>query len=285
MILRKSTFVFLLLTIFALVAESKNYGCSNKKLTLRVAAAQIPVSEDVNSNAEAIKRAIDFAIREKADILLTPEGSVSGYTPKFDQRKVEKALDVLTKKAKESKLALAVGTCYIEPVDKKCYDEIRFYDCNGVFLGFHSKILVCGTVLDEKPKGEINDYAVGPLRTFQIRGIMVGGLICNDLWANPRCTPMPDPHLIQELRKMGAKVILHAVNGAGGGEQSIAFHESQLKVRVAASKTWTVTVDNCNRGPEQICSSQSGVLDPNGNWIVKTQTNGEHFFVHTIDIK
>ena len=53
----------------------------------------------------------------------------------------------------------------------------------------------------DPPQGEINDYAIRPLRTFEIKGIRVGGLICNDMWANPQCTPMPDPHLSQKLSK------------------------------------------------------------------------------------
>jgi len=47
--------------------------------TLRVAGAQLPVRNDVQKNLEAINRAIEFAAREKADVLLTPEGSLSGY--------------------------------------------------------------------------------------------------------------------------------------------------------------------------------------------------------------
>ena len=63
---------------------------------LRVAGAQIPVSSDIEANVEVIMRAIDFAAAEQADILLTPEGSLSGYTPNFDAAAVEQALAKVT---------------------------------------------------------------------------------------------------------------------------------------------------------------------------------------------
>ena len=39
-----------------------------------------PVRNDVQKNLEAITRAIEFAAREKADVFVTPEGSLSGYS-------------------------------------------------------------------------------------------------------------------------------------------------------------------------------------------------------------
>ncbi len=66
---------------------------------LRVAVAQIPVVADIGANIETIASAIDRAVAEKADILLTPEGSLSGYTHKFDQARVEAGLKKLVAKA------------------------------------------------------------------------------------------------------------------------------------------------------------------------------------------
>ena len=144
---------------------------------LRVATAQIPVTNDIAANAAAIHRALDVAIREGADILLTPEGSLSGYTPTFDQAEVERHLAAIRKRASAAELALALGTCYVE-ADDKCYNEIRFYNAEGKFLGFHTKTLLCGSLTDP-PEGEINSYATRPLRTFQIKGIQIGGV---DAW-------------------------------------------------------------------------------------------------------
>ena len=123
-------------------------------MDLRVAIAQIPVVLDVESNHATIRRAIDCAARQRADILLTPEGSLSGYTHVSDWEKVTEALDDLTGRAKKCGLGLALGTCYVED-DGRCCNQIRFYDPDGGYLGFHSKTLTCGTLTDP-PEGEIN---------------------------------------------------------------------------------------------------------------------------------
>jgi predicted amidohydrolase len=253
---------------------------------LRVAGAQLPVTTDISANVDPIFRAIDFAAGEDADILLTPEGSLSGYTPHFDPSRVTEAVEVVVRRAADARLGLALGTCFVEPEDGRCYNQLRFYAPDGAFLGFHSKTLTCGT-MTEPSRGEINDYAVQPLRTFAVKDLTVGGLICNDLWANPGCTPIPDPHLTHQLAQMGARVVFHAVNGGRDGsplsEVHWQFHESNLRLRARASRLWIVTVDNCF--PQHIpCSAPSGVIAPDGEWAVKAPPQGEQFFVHSIRI-
>jgi predicted amidohydrolase len=254
-------------------------------MKLLVAGAQIPITENLTTNFEAINRAINFAIDEKADILLTPEGSLSGYTHIFNQKEVSDALKTILDKVK-GRLGLALGTCYIEE-DGYCYDQIRFYDKEGEYLGFHSKTLLCSTLTDP-PKGEIEHYAVKPLRTFTFKGIIIGGLICNDLWANPCCTYIPDPHLSQQLARMGVKVVFHAVNGErdeGEYTQIIVknYHESNLRMRAKVGGIRIVTVDNSF--PQNIpCSSPGGIINPDGNWVIEIPLKGEHFFTHTLEI-
>ena len=256
------------------------------KRSLRVAGAQIPVVRDIEENVTALNRAINYASDNGADILLTPEGSLSGYTHEFDISAAYSALTEITLNAKNRKLGLALGTCMIEKEDGHCYNQIRFYNQDGDYLGFHSKTLTCGTMTDP-PIGEINHYKVSPLRTFVFSGITIAGLICNDMWANPICTPQPDTHLSQRLSKMGVNIIFHSVNGGRNGDEwskvNWQFHESNLRIRARAGRIWVVTVDNCH--PQTMpCSCPSGVMDPQGNWVCRAQETGEQFFVHTIDI-
>jgi len=254
-------------------------------MAIRVAGAQLPVTNDVELNAAGILRAIEWARTELADVLLTPEGSLSGYTPHFDARVVRQALNHVTSAARAAKLGLALGTCFIEAGDHRCYDQIRFYDPAGQFLGFHSKMLTCGS-LTVPPMGEINEYAYGPLRTFELNGTCLGGLVCNDLWANPECTPMPDPHLSQQLARRGARIIFHAVNGGRDGSSwsdvAFQYHESNLRMRARAGGLWIVTVDSCFP-PSLRCSAPSGVIGPDGHWVCRADPRGEQFFAYTID--
>ncbi|MBC8874435.1 MAG: carbon-nitrogen hydrolase family protein [Planctomycetes bacterium] len=269
------------------VATADKVSFNGEARRLRVATAQISVTRDIALNVKTINGAIDQAIKEKADILLTPEGSLSGYTPQFDQAQVEAALKKIVAKASSSGLALALGTCFVEADDGKCYNQIRFYDCDGAFRGFHNKILRCGT-MTYPSKGEINHFAARPLRTFQLKGITVGGLICNDMWANPQCTPMPDPHLSQKLSEMGAKIIFQAINGGRNGSDWSRnvywpFHETNLRIRARTGKLWIVTSDNCH--PTNIpCSAPSGVLKPDGQWAIQAPKQGEHIVTYTIEL-
>lgn len=255
-------------------------------MRLHVAGAQIPVTGDIEANVAAIGRAIAVAREAGAEILLTPEGSLSGYTHRFDPEAAREALEEVTSMAREARLGLALGTCFIEPDDDRCYNEVRFYEPNGTFLGFHTKTLTCGT-MTEPCEGEINHFAVRPLRTFAFQQVPVGGMICNDMWANPGCTPMPDSHLSQQLSRLGARVLFHAVNGGRDGsawsEVNWRFHESNLQMRARAGKVWIVTVDNC--APQTIpCSAPSGVVSPEGEWVCRTEPIGEQFFDYRIDL-
>jgi predicted amidohydrolase len=255
-------------------------------MDLSVAGYQMPVGLDIEQNARRIINAIDWAADHGAEILLTPEGSLSGYTHEIDSGLVDKALGIVTGRARERNVGLALGTCFVEN-NGKCYNQVRFYRPNGEYLGFHSKILRCGSV-DGHSLGEVNDYAVSDLRVFPWRdGLLIGGLICNDMWANPECTPMPDPHLSQQLSAMGAKVVLHAVNGGRNGSSwsdlTWYYHESNLRMRARAGGIWIVTVDNAT--PEELaCSAPSGIIDRLGEFVCRTSPKGEQLFLYTITL-
>ena len=172
----------------------------NKKLT--VALAQIPVTRDIDANEARIMEGIAYAERNGADILLTPEGSLSGYTHEFDAAKMEQALGRVERAAAQAGVGLALGTCKFE-ADGLCYNELRFYLPDGTYLGCHTKTLLCGTIA-EPIVGEINHFATKPLWVFDFfNGITVGGLICNDMWANPGRTQTVDTHLSHRLPHEG----------------------------------------------------------------------------------
>lgn len=251
-----------------------------------VSGKKIAVTKDIATNKANIITAIQQASAKNADILLTPEGSLSGYTDKFDQKELSPALNDILEEAKTHHLGLALGTCHYEE-DGKCYNQVRFYDQAGSFIGFHSKILRCGS-LEDSPRGEINTYATTPLKVFDWDTFKIGGIICNDMWANPQCTPMPDTHISQQQSKLGAKVLFHAVNGGRNASDWSTqvvrnYHESNLQMRARAGKLWIVTVDNSH--PTDIPSScPSGVIDPEGNWAIKANDKGESFFEYEIDL-
>lgn len=256
-------------------------------MKLTVALAQIPVSYLISENLVVIQSALKYAADHKADILLTPEGSLSGYTHDFNRQDLNEALQILEADILRQNVGLALGTCKYEE-DGLCYNELRFYSKHGEFLGMHTKTLLCGT-LEEDPLGEINEYSRKPLQVVKFAGITIGGLICNDMWGNPYCTPMPDPHLAHSLSNMGAKIIFHAVNGGRTGSefsQGIVkrFHESNILMNAGANKLFIVTVDNSF--PENIpVSSIGGVAGPDAKWLYRLNDTGCQYGVFTVNLE
>ncbi|MDR0472858.1 MAG: carbon-nitrogen hydrolase family protein [Treponema sp.] len=247
-------------------------------MKIKVALAQIPVTNNIAQNLQELKAAVDYAGDEKADILLTPEASLSGYSSAFDKKEATEAIDELTAKAKALTVGLALGTCMIEK-DGLCYNELRFYQPDGSYLGCHTKQLLCGS-LEEPPKGEIEYYKKMPLQVFNFIGITVGGLICNDMWANPMVTPTPDPHLTHLLAAMGAKVIFHAVNG-GRDNSSFSqgtikkFHEVHLLMNSIANHIPIVSVDNAY--PLETGVSSKGGIVTEAEWVFSLPDKGRQY--------
>ncbi len=255
--------------------------------SIRVAGAQISVSRNVNANVASILRAIEFAERNGADVLLTPEGSLSGYYHEFDAVEVSDALDLVVLATRNAGIALALGTC-LEESDGYRYNQLRFYNNAGVLIGSHSKILLCKKVNEPNAQGEADFYRSAPLRTFELNGLIVGGLICNDAWATPDYTPQDDPHLIQRLAELGAQLIFVAINaGVGEGNSSDlyrAYHEANLRLRAIAARVWLITADAADINRELPSHGPSGVIDPLGRWRNRTPPAGEHMFCHTIEV-
>ena len=252
---------------------------------LRVAGAQLPVTKDVQKNLDAITRAIEFAAREKAEVLITPEGSLSGYTAKFDAAATAQAIEVVRQRARHANVALVLGICFAD-ADGARYDAQRFYDREGDYLGFHAKILLCRWMPDPKRKGEVDFFKSAPLRIFQLDGLTVGGLICNDMWANPEYTPMPDPHLAQQLTEHGARVVFLSVNSGQDEGESLAlhraYHESNLQIRSRSARLWVVVANACDPQGRREANCHSGVIGPDGHWVVQADPKGEQFFAQTI---
>jgi predicted amidohydrolase len=271
-------------------SPSRNQQASpsaGERVRIRIAGAQVPVVRDVSQNVETLTRAIEYAAREKADVLITPEGSLSGYTPGFDATATQGALDKVLQRARTAKLALVLGTCF-QAEDGRRYNAQRFYDKEGTYLGFHAKILLCRRMANPEAKGEMDSFQSRPLRTFNLFGLTVGGLICNDMWANPEYTPMDDPHLSQRLKEMGARVIFLSANTGWSTGESLAlnssYHETNLRLRARAGKLWIVVANAVDPTGEKASHCPSGILAPDGIWALTTSPRGEQFFVHTIEV-
>ena len=283
---RLAVAVLIILVCFLNLTETtlgKSKADSNTSMkTLTISGLQMPVTNDVARNEKRILDAIKKAAKAGADFLVTPEGSVSGYTPNFDRVQVAQAVERLAAAAKEHKVGLLLGTCFKELTDgnEQCYNQVRVYTPQGEYLGYHAKILRCSK-LDSPGSGEMTDYAEGRLRTFEWNGIRFGILICNDFWATPGYTTMPNPYLPWQLKQMGAQLIFHHIN-SGTDQQYRAFHESS--VNLWAKKLGIYIVEVNAAGEKEKTNASSGLVGPKGERETIVPDVGEQFFTCKIKI-
>jgi len=121
----------------------------------------------------------------------------------------------------------------------------------------------------------MRDYVEGTIRTFEWNGIRFGTLICNDLWATPGYTTMPNPYLPLKLKQQGAEAIFHVIN-SGTSLKHKPFHESSVELWARSLKLPIVEV-NASKSPLPV-NAQSGLVDRTGERTIDVDANGVHYF-------
>ena len=240
------------------------------------------VTREVAENERRTLAGIARAAADKADFLLTPEGSLSGYHAGFDREEVAAAVERVRGTAKDAKVGLALGTCYRQPEGggERCYNQVRVYTPEGEYLGYYAKILRCSS-LDDPGTGEMQDYAEGTPRVFQWQGICFGVLICNDLWATPGFTTMPNPYLAWRLKQMGAQFLLHP-SFSGQDLFNRPYLEATARMWARALSLPILQV-NAIHGPDIKLNSPSGMIGPDGERLVAVPDVGEQHFVCDVE--
>jgi predicted amidohydrolase len=241
------------------------------------------VTREVARNEQRILNGIQRAAADGADLLLTPEGSLSGYHSEFDREQVASAVERLRAAAREAAIGLALGTCYKETENgvEHCYNQVRLYSREDECLGVYAKILRCSP-LDHPGSGEMQNYEEGALRTFDWGPIRLGVLICNDLWATPGFTTMPNPYLAWRLKQMGAQLILHpAFSGRDLFNRPYLEATTAMWARAVSLPIFQV---NAIHGPDIKLNSPSGLIGPKGQRLVEVPDLGEQHFTCRIPL-
>lgn len=265
----------ILLTLISIAGKSKAQAF-NDSHGFKLAGYQMIVSNDIDSNREKILAGMQKAAREGADFLITPEGSLSGYTSNFNQEQLQKALSDILSAAKELNIGLMLGTCFKEVIQKTeyCYNQVRIYSPDGQFMGAYSKILRCSS-LDFPGTGEMIDYVEGELKTFTWKEHTFGILICNDLWATPGYTTISNNYLAWKLKQLGAQFIIHCIN-SGSDQRYRPFHESSAELW-AYSLHLPILEINASSGTLPV-NARSGLINEKGERQVIVPDIGEHIF-------
>jgi len=266
---------------------------------IRLAGAQIPCGKNIQINKKEILKALDWAKENDVDFLLTPEGSLSGYETRW-QNKISELNDALIEVEEHQKklgVGLHLGTGFqdAEPIGLVFRNQLRHYSKDGKLLGSTNKTLTLDSegVLPRDPTKE--QIVSVPL----ISDTHCMGMVCNDMWGshNREITSIiPMMNYLLEYRPE-IQLIFHSTNGRKMNIEELMYnvywdwHNSVL--RLNATYTFPIlTVDSCSswqwEGDEEWVdkyptSSQSGFIDYSG-WKTNVPRYGRQYFYHDYDV-
>ena len=266
---------------------------------IRLAGAQIPCGTNIQINKKEILKALDWAKENDVDFLLTPEGSLSGYETRW-QNKISELNDALIEVEEHQKklgvgLHLGTGFREAEPIGLVFRNQLRHYSKDGKLLGCTNKTLTLDSegVLARDPTKE--QLVSVPL----ISDIHSMGMVCNDMWGSHNREQTSIITMMNYLLEYRPEIqlIFHSTNGRKMNSDELMYdvywdwHNSVL--RLNAAYTFPIlTVDSCSSwqwdGDEEWVdkfptSSQSGFIDYSG-WKTDVPRYGRQYFYHDYDV-
>lgn len=236
---------------------------------VRVSGVQMTVAPTKKEN---LPRILEYIKKSDCDFMVFPEMSLTGYNDDFSDTRTQEAWDTIATACRQYYVTAIIGTGARE--EDHTHIESRIYTHEGELLGIHKKLVP--TEDDRKwcRPGE-------ELRVFQHGGLTFGCLICNDLWVTPGCGPYQDRRLSYQLGQKGAQVIFHSIN-SGSSQIHLPYHDSNMRLRAMEAKSYIVSANALPAdGP---VNAPSGVVSPDGEWLVQCPPDGEHTYSYDLDI-
>lgn len=267
------------------------------KTSLRIAGAQIPVGVDIQRNKNEIIKALDWAKENEVDLLVTPEGSLSGYITSKWWEKLDELKDCLKQIEDHQKklgIELHLGTCFQETEEIGIINrnEIRSYDKDGNL--FQATVKSYGIAFERCVNKNGQPLYTWPL-PYEGRPTYVTALICNDMWG---CVEQDGEPINQVLVNANLDLLIHATNGVKFNPKDIrykafdAYHNGFLCMTALKALTSIITVDSCvpwdwdgDESKVDVCitSSQSGVVDFSG-WQTDVPRFGRQYFYYDLNV-
>jgi predicted amidohydrolase len=237
---------------------------------LRVTGIQMVVGESKSKNLPKMLEAIKGS---DCDFILFPEMSLTGYNNGFSTARTEEAWQKIGAACRQSYVTAVIGTG-VRP-NGYAHIQSRIFSDEGELLGFQEKLVPTESDRDWCRPGE-------ELRTFENKGVRFGCLVSNDLWVAPGFGPYADPRLSYRLGKEGAQIIFHSVN-SGTDPSYSSYYDANLRLRARESNCYIVTVNAAVE--EGMINVPSGVVSPQGEWLVQCSCAGEQKFSYDLDLE
>lgn len=265
-------------------------------MKIKLTAFQQPVFREPLENLECTLDMIEA--NKDTDWILTPECAVSGYCqpPVLYQpvtvqvQHVELAITKIAERAKELGVGIGIGSS-IRGKDTFPYNGILFYNKAGEHVSVYKKRLL---TQGWEGGGELHSYLAGQVPSYfyldKHEQVKASALICNDIWCMPRSAPKGNPYLPIELAKNNVDVLFVASNCNGEELDPLAkvWNENHLQIFAKEFGFYIVhsnSATTVQHKETDYIQCSSGIIGPDGNWIVKCKNKGMDSVTAEVEIK
>ena len=236
---------------------------------MKVAAYQMKVGADMEANFRRIRKAIERAAEEGAQLLALPECAVPGYPPHHWKRRDEvdtartAELNAETAQlAGENSIHVVLGTILMS--SEGLLNSALVISNEGEILGRYDKL----HLMDDDKRFFVGGVGA---RTFEVGGLTMGVLICYD-------ARFPEP--FRYLRECGAQMIVIISNACGADTWKVPVLEGTYRARAAENTCFVVAVNAA--GPLQMATSR--IVDPLGLDLASANYDHEEMLFAEIDL-
>jgi predicted amidohydrolase len=223
--------------VVILLLISGNPGYTQEKL--KVATCQFPVTGDLKSNAGYIKKFINEAAQNNADIVHFSEAALSGYPPKdipsfenYDWEALRKETYEILDLARKNNIWIILGSAHFISEKEKPLNSLYIISNEGKIVDRYDKSMLT--------KGDSEFYTAGNhIAVVDIKGYKMGFLICYD-------TCYPEMYNI--YRHKGVKLMFHSFYNAHHDGETILDEIIPAEIRVRASDNVMWVIANNSSG-------------------------------------
>jgi len=243
---------------------------------MKIALAQMKISQDIKKNVEKTLLVIEEAAKEGAQVICFPEVQFYPFFPQFEKQNVQdyelkiedQIIKLLQKKCIEQKI-IAIPNFYLREGDRK-FDASIVIDPEGEILGVSKMVhIVQLESFYEK------DYYFPSDSGFKVYNTPVGkiGMVI--------CYDRHFPESIRTCVLQGADIIIIPTANTKG--EPLEMFEWELRVQAMQN---SVFIAMCNRvgleGKMDFCG-ESMIIDPNGD-VIKKANHLEQIVYANLDI-
>jgi len=230
-----------------------------KKLQLAIAQFN-PTVGDVEGNCQRIlKQSIEARDRLKADIVIFPELSLTGYPPE----------DLLLRPDFIKRVQEAMGSLIENLAGIDCV--IGYPEANGELLYNSAAVIRDGEIIANYRKQKLPNYGVfdekryfsagDSVVTFALNGLSIGLTICEDIW---------QAGVVEETVASGAKLIVN-LNASPFHNGKQKNREAVLRDRIKEMQTAIVYVNQEGGQDELVFDGSSFVMNGQGEIVYRAE--------------